>query len=129
MAPRLLSLLSQVQHALIEQGVASAGNPVQRSVSYHKGLARMVLEGAGSISLQSYTLADGQVCVRAALMWAGQPDTVMHSIYPHGRSHDWRASAEGIALAWLAGNQGALPNQTRNIARVAMGAEPLATVG
>ncbi len=88
----------------------------------------MLFEDGGSISLQSYSLASGQICVKAALVWPGQPDAVIHSIYPQGRSHDWRASAEGIALAWLAGTQGALPNQTRGIAREEIGVEPLATV-
>ncbi|HRP04750.1 MAG TPA: hypothetical protein PLV87_07555 [Opitutaceae bacterium] len=89
----------------------------------------MVFEAGGSISLQAYSLAAGQVCVKAALVLPGQTDAVIHSIYPHGRSHDWRASAEGIALAWVAATQGALPNQADVIARDGLRAEPLATVG
>ncbi|MBX7121609.1 MAG: hypothetical protein K1X42_05715 [Opitutaceae bacterium] len=128
MAPRLLSILSQVQNALIEQGVAGAQHPIQRSVSYHKGLARMMLEAGGSISLQTYSLADGQTCVKASLMLPGRTDAVIHSIYPRGPTHDWRASAEGIALAWVAATQGAIPNQADVISRDEIGAERLATV-
>ncbi len=114
MAPRLLSFLSQIQTALTEHGVAIASQPVQRSVSYHKGLARIVFNDGGAISLQNFILADGQMCVKAALLWAGCMDPVIHAIYPHGDAHDWRASAESIAMAWAAGPQSALPMPVRS---------------
>lgn len=129
MAPRLLSLLSLVQSALIEQGVALDRQSVQRSVSYHKGLARMSFEDGGSISLQSFTMADGQICVKAALMRAGQADALIHAIYPHRADHDWRESAESIALAWVAGSVAALPMQPNGAERAAVAAEPLVAVG
>lgn len=88
----------------------------------------MMLEAGGSISLQTYSLADGQTCVKASLMLPGRTDAVIHSIYPRGSTHDWRASAEGIALAWVAATQGAIPNQADVISRDEIGAERLATV-
>lgn len=127
MAPRLLSFLSQIQTALTEQGAATASQPSQRSVSYHKGLARIVFNDGGSISLQNFVLADGQMCIKAALLWAGHAEPVIHAIYPRGRAHDWQASAESVALLWVTGPQAALP--------IAVGlpdvspSEPMAVVG
>lgn len=109
MAPRLLSLLSYIQNALIDQGSPVATEPVQRSVSYYKGLARLVFGDGGTITLQNFTLADGQICVKAALLWAGAEDPVIHAIYPHGDTHDWKSSAENVAVAWMAGPRSALP--------------------
>lgn len=116
MAPRLLSFLSKIETALIEQGCASASSRVQRSVSYHKGLARLSFADGGSISLQSFTLADGQVCLKAALLWPGRDEAVVHAIYPHGDQHDWKASAEAVASVWMSGPESALPMRAADAA-------------
>lgn len=103
MAPRLLSLLSKIESSLAEQRSPAVNQPVQRAVSYQKGLARMTFAAGGAITLQCFSLADGQMCIKAGLSWPGSDDTVVQAIYPHGKSHDWAASAESVALAWMAG--------------------------
>jgi len=103
MAPRLLTFLAYIENALANQGSRAVASPVARSVNFHKGLARMTFsDGSGSIHLQNFTLADGQICVRAVLSWAGRTDTGIHSVYPR-ESFDWLAAADQLATAWLAG--------------------------
>ncbi|HRE06473.1 MAG TPA: hypothetical protein PKX00_12740 [Opitutaceae bacterium] len=127
MAPRLLSLLSKIETALTEQGASIVARPMQRSVSYHKGLARLAFADGGAIALQSFSLADGQICVKAALSWAGREGQVIHAIYPHSETHDWVASAEGVALAWMSGPASALPLPQSNAVSASL--DRLASVG
>lgn len=102
MAPRLLTLLSLIETALVNQGSRAVVVAPTRSVSFHKGMARMSFsDGSGSILLQNFTLADGQICVRAILSWAGVTETGTHSIYPRD-GFDWLGAAEQISTAWLA---------------------------
>ena len=65
-------------------------------------------DGSGSILLQNFTLADGQICVRATFSWEGNTDTSSLSIYPR-EQYDWLAAADQIAAAWLAGQTPAKP--------------------
>ena len=103
MAPRLLTLLSQIEKALAIQGAQAVASPVARSINFHKGLARITFsDGSGSIHLQNFTLADGQICVRVVFSWQGRTDTGTLSVYPR-ESFDWHAAADQIASAWLAG--------------------------
>jgi hypothetical protein len=127
MAPRLLSLLSKIETALTEQGASIVARPMQRSVSYHKGLARLAFADGGAIALQSFSLADGQICVKAALSWAGREGQVIHAIYPHSETHDWAASAESVALAWMSGPASALPLPQSNAVSASL--DRLASVG
>jgi len=120
MAPRLLSFLSKIETALIEQGSTIVAKPMQRCVSYQKGLARLSFADGGAISLQNFTLADGQICVKASLTWAGREGQVVHAIYPHADSHDWAMSAEGVALAWMSGPASALPMPRSESASMSM---------
>lgn len=103
MSPRLLTLLNLIETALVNQGSTAVTKPPARAVSFHKGMAKMnFLDGSGAIVLQNFTLADGQICVRATLSWAESTETGSHSIYP--REHfDWLAAADQIAEAWMAG--------------------------
>jgi hypothetical protein len=110
MAPRLLTLLAQIEKALAIQGSQAVASPVSRSVNFHKGLARITFsDGSGSIHLQNFTLADGQICVRAVFSWQGSADTGTLSVYPR-EAFDWQAAADQLAAAWLAG-QSALAAQ------------------
>jgi len=63
-------------------------------------------DGSGSILLQNFTLADGQICVRAAFSWTGTTATGTLSVYPR-ESFDWPAAADQLASAWLTGQQAA----------------------
>ncbi len=103
MAPRLLTLLGLIETALVNQGSPAVSMPPSRTVSFHKGMARMhFMDDSGSITLQNYTLADGQICVRATFGWSRTTETGTHSIYPR-EDFDWLAAAEQIATAWLSG--------------------------
>lgn len=106
-ATRLLSFLSLVQNVLANEGAPEAGGTVLRTVNYHKGLARMTLGDKGSIALQSYTLADGQICVKVGLNWAAASTPGSDAIYPR-ENFDWLGAAHRIAQAWLAGPQATL---------------------
>jgi hypothetical protein len=77
-----------------------------RMVNYHKGLARMVIDGGGVIHLQNFSLADGQICLKAALYWPNCETPVAHAIYPQ-ENFDWRSTAAKIAEIWLAGPEAA----------------------
>lgn len=104
MSTRLLSFMSAVESALINQGWAGVNIPPQRAVNFQKGIARMVFEdGSGNITLQSFTLADGQICLRAQYTWAPSSATASTSIYPTGEDYNWTAAAEKIADGWVHG--------------------------
>jgi len=103
MAPRLLTLLNLIETALVNQGSTAVSKSPARSVSFHKGMARMnFTDGSGAIVLQNFTLADGQICVRCILNWADSTETGSHSIYPR-ENFDWLGAADQIACAWMAG--------------------------
>lgn len=109
MAPRLLTLLTQIENALSSQGSRAVASAATRSVNFHKGLARMNFsDGSGSILLQNFTLADGQICVRAVFSWEGSATTATQSVYPR-ESFDWLAAADQLATAWLAGQNAMSP--------------------
>jgi hypothetical protein len=104
MAPRLLSLLTLIETSLSEHEAASVakGRP-GRTVNFHKGLARMSFnDGSGSILLQGFTLADGQICVKAMLEWAGAARSGVQSIYPK-EGFNWAGAACRVAEAWMDG--------------------------
>jgi hypothetical protein len=103
MAPRLLTLLNLIETALVNQGSSAVASPPARAISFHKGMARMSFtDGSGSIALQNFTLADGQICVRAILNWAESAESGTQSIYPR-EGFDWLGAADQIAGAWIAG--------------------------
>ncbi len=110
---RLLSFLTDTEHALVaEAGMAGGGTwEVSRMVNYNQGLARMTLSernGAGQpelkghILLQSFTLADGSICLKANLNWLGSAEHSVISVYSKPRTN-WRAEAGMVASAWLSG--------------------------
>ena len=105
MAPRLITLLTLIETALSNEGSAAVASPASRSVNFHKGLARMTFaDGSGSILLQNFTLADGQICVRAVYSWAGSSANSTLSVYPR-ESFDWLNAAYQLAGVWIAGPQ------------------------
>lgn len=102
MAPRLLSLLTDIETAIVQHGDSGVGQLGQRSVSFHKGRARIIFtDGSGYISLQNFTLADGQICVRANFALADGVGVGSHAIYPR-EDFDWSRAAKQIAAAWMA---------------------------
>jgi hypothetical protein len=104
MAPRLLSLLTLIESSLSEHEASSVakGRPM-RTVNFDKGLARLSFnDGSGSILLQGFTLADGQICVKAMLEWAGATEAGVQSVYPK-EGFNWAGAACRIAEAWMDG--------------------------
>lgn len=145
MAPRLLSLLSLIETALgqNEAPCVAKGRP-GRSVNFHKGLARMTFnDGSGSIFLQGFILADGEICIKALLEWVGAARPGQQAIYPKGDSFNWAGAACRIAEAWLDGppaveiaaTSAGLPAAAPSLANPGLASEdslrndPLAAVG
>lgn len=103
-SPRLLSFLTLVENALIDEGCAGLQQPAVRSVNFHKNLARMAFaDGSGAILLQTFVLADGESCVKASVTWAGADAVVTESVFPKGNVFDWQSAASRVARAWMAG--------------------------
>jgi hypothetical protein len=113
MSNRLLSLLTEIEHAVLAAEAAPAGGrwQTQRLINFNQGLARLTLaveaeadlaETRGAILLQSFTLADGSLCLKANLSWTGTEHTSAYSIYAKP-AIDWRNEASQIALKWLEG--------------------------
>jgi hypothetical protein len=102
--PRLLSLLSLIESALNTLSCPAVNKPPQRMVNFQKGIARIAFgDGSGAITLQNFTLADGQICVKAAFSWANSDATGSCSIYPNSDNFDWFGAAAKIAEGWMNG--------------------------
>lgn len=103
-SPRLLSLLSAIEAVFGLHGAPCADRKPERFVNYAKGIARMTFkDGSGSLTLQNFTLADGQLCVKAEFAWANAKVPGAEAVYPTGDNFDWQRAAEKIAEAWLEG--------------------------
>lgn len=115
MSMRLLSFLQSIEKSL----QADDPEPQEgawhnsRTINFQLGLARLALacrrgsepaQGRGGILVQSFTLADGSLCLRATLSWVGHDgaDEVVHSVYAEPKV-DWEGAARRIAAAWLSG--------------------------
>ena len=59
-------------------------------------------DGSGSILLQGFTLADGQICVKAMLEWTGAAKPGVQAVYPT-EGFNWAGAACRIAEAWMDG--------------------------
>ncbi len=103
MSLRLLSFLNQIETALTNNDPERFQAPGERVVNYQKGIARLSLgPGLGSITLQAYTLAAGQICIKIQLAWTQAEGARIMSIYPQAK-FDWFSEAYKIAEAWLGG--------------------------
>ncbi len=71
-------------------------------------------DGSGSILLQNFTLADGQICVRAVYSWEGSSANSTLSIYPR-ESFDWLNAAYQLAGIWTAGPPMPTATQTEGV--------------
>lgn len=113
MSPRLLSLLTDIEQALRASHPAPDGGTwdTLRLINFRQGLARLTLavrsptrvtSTAGSILLQSFTLADGALCVKANFSWQGTENTAVFAVYAQPGTN-WRAEAVQLAGQWLDG--------------------------
>ena len=110
---RLLSFLNDIERALARESASNMGPSweVNRMVSYHQSLARMMLTPAkdsapggksGSVFLQSFLLSDGSPCLKATVGWEGSAASSVVAVYAKPEL-DWKAEAARIASIWLAG--------------------------
>ena len=114
MQTRLLAFLAETERSI------RAGRPEpqpgatwenSRSVNYRLGLARLSLwaraasgelSPLGTVLLQSFKLADGNVCLKANLTWQEGGIEISHSIYAKPEV-EWEAEAGRVAAFWVAG--------------------------
>lgn len=112
MHTRLLSFLSDLERALAADDPAPLDGSweTSRVVNYHLGLARLNLNvrtatglvARGNILLQSYQLADGTPCLKAALAWVGTENGATRAIYSKP-DVNWTSEARKVAAEWMAG--------------------------
>ena len=113
MSTRLLSLLSDIEHALRANDPSPDGGDwdTLRLVNFRQGLARLTLSvrapsrvtsAAGSILLQGFCLADGSFCLKANLAWQGTDNSAIYAVYSKPGTN-WRLEAGQIADKWLEG--------------------------
>lgn len=111
---RLLSFLSDIETSVRaddpEPGEGGAWESV-RMANYHLGLARVQLsvrlpdgtnQARGSVALQNYALADGTLCLRVELGWAGRENGKTLFVYSKP-GVDWLREARKAAAEWMAG--------------------------
>jgi hypothetical protein len=114
MQTRLLAFLAQTERSI------RTGKPEPRdgatwenlrSVNYGLGLARLALSARdslgvmtpmGAVLVQSFKLADGNVCLRANLTWQDAGAESSLSIYAKP-AVEWEAEAGRVAASWLSG--------------------------
>jgi hypothetical protein len=108
---RLLSFLADIERALIAGSPAVEGGAweSQRMVSFHHGLARLtlapraeIISPGGSVFLQSFSLADGSLCLKASLTWKSSEALQVVPVYSTPNLN-WKLEAARIATAWLQG--------------------------
>jgi hypothetical protein len=110
---RLLSFISDIERALIAESPVVDGGAweTNRMVNFHHGLARLTLKArpgvelgaaAGTIFVQTFTLADGSLCLKASLNWRGSDALPVISVYSTP-ALNWKLEASRIASAWLEG--------------------------
>jgi hypothetical protein len=106
MHTRLLSFLSDLERALAADDPAPLDGAWEttRTVNYHLGLARLSLNvrTRGQVLLQSYQLADGTPCLKAALSWTGTENGAARAIYSKP-DINWTSEARKVAAEWMAG--------------------------
>jgi hypothetical protein len=113
MHTRLLSFLTDIENSLAadEPSPSDGSWDTTRTINYHLGLGRLSLgvraaDGKigqrGAVLLQSYQLADGTPCLKAALTWTGSTNNTVRSIYAKP-DVNWTTEARKVAAAWLAG--------------------------
>ncbi len=113
MSNRLLSLLTEIESALIANDPAPDGGrwDTSRLVNFKQGLARLTLAicsptgmsvPRGSILLQCFALADSSLCMKSNLSWEGIANSTVYAIYSKP-GINWHREAGQIAVKWLDG--------------------------
>lgn len=95
---RLLSFLDLVETALRADGLDLIPAQVTRQVNYEAGLARLELPGQISLVVQNFTLADGQLCLKAWWHDPVQGESAPLAFFD-GAGNDWKTIARKVAAA------------------------------
>lgn len=108
---RLLSFLTEIERAIRMEANADETSiwTATRIVNFGAGLARLTLTchddsgmPSGNILIQHYSLASGDVCLKASLGWEGSEERSVLSVY-ETPTLNWKLEANRIATGWLAG--------------------------
>jgi len=110
---RLLSFLTDIERSLLAESPAVDGGAWEtaRMINFHNGLARLTLAArpgndlpltGGAIFLQSFSLADGSLCLKASLSWKDSEAAPVIAVYSTP-TMNWKLEASRIATAWLEG--------------------------
>ena len=113
MSNRLVSLLSEIEQALVANDPAPDGGSwsTSRLINFQQGLARLTLSvrtvggvvvPRGTILLQQFVLADDTQCLKANLKWAGSENSMVCAIYSKP-DVNWHSEASQIATKWQDG--------------------------
>jgi hypothetical protein len=104
--------MSDIERGILATGpeIASEVWEASRIVNFHTGLARLTfkarmsgaLEPRGTVQLQQFRLADGQVCLKVHLSWPGTEATKTLAIYSVP-DLNWKAEGNRVAEGWLDG--------------------------
>jgi len=108
---RLLSFLTEIERAIRMEANADETSiwTASRIVNFGAGLARLTLTcnddsgmPSGTILIQHFALASGDVCLKANLSWEGSEEHSILSVYETPLLN-WKLEANRIATGWLAG--------------------------
>lgn len=103
MTSRILWLLNLMENSLRDRECPAVEKTPLRMVSFHRGIGRLsFVDGSGEVLVQSFTLADGQLCMKLQLRWAGSEHVSTHSLYPQG-NFQWDEAVGVVADAWMEG--------------------------
>ncbi len=89
-----------------------------RMVSFHTGLARLSFRACGSggqeprgqLQVQHFNLADGRVCAKIHLSWAGSAAHRTIELYTLP-GVEWSTEVQRVAEAWLDGPPAGVPGE------------------
>jgi len=110
---RLLSFLSEIENAL-SSGTVNPGESkwtAARMVNFHQKLARLTLKPtsssdnelpSGEIFVQTFSLANDAVCLKASLNWDHSVASPVISVYSNSLTN-WQQEASQIAAKWREG--------------------------
>jgi hypothetical protein len=131
-AMRLLSFLTEIEKALVAESPALDGGAWEttRMVNFHHGLGRLTLTPragnelpGGAVFVQAFMLADGSLCLKASLNWAGSNSFPVLAVYATPKMN-WKLEASRIASAWIEG-----PREVVTSSPLEETLAPLAAVG
>ncbi|WP_404424012.1 hypothetical protein [Nibricoccus sp. IMCC34717] len=103
MAPRLLSIITLLEGALRDREAPAMAQTPSRLISFHRGIGRLIFaDKSGDIAIQTFSLADGQMCIKLQVRWTGTTATVTHALYPQG-NFQWDERIGSVADSWCEG--------------------------